>query len=458
LSGQISEIDLDMAYFAFALLLLLTYLKPIEIFFPEMADLRIALIFTAITFLVTALVRFSDATKYFSKKHLGMLLLLVFAIFASHATKGWIGGAVAGVYSFSFSAIFFLLTAWNMQSVANIRRTAFLIVVCALCLSFASIAAVHFGFMAEELIITDSGSNAASEVGTFTFARVRSVGFLNDPNDFSQFLLLSIVFCLGLAKRKLSFFSVTLALVVSTVLLYTIYLTQSRGAIVGFAMLCIMFLGQRIGPIKAAAITLPAFIVVAGLGILGGGRNISAADDSAGGRVEAWSQGLLMLKSHPIFGVGYDGFTDHHSHTAHNSLVLCFSELGLVGYFAWSAMLVLVLLGLKELIPKVGAKKVVSEELDWIRAILTATIVFFVCSQFLSRTYSPTLYILLGMGMSASRLGWLALAKQPTWQSALKVYPHLIISKYWVWATIGFVFTTLFLVYVSTRIYWLGGS
>jgi putative inorganic carbon (hco3(-)) transporter len=447
-----------MAYFAFALLLLLTYLKPIEIFFPEMADLRIALIFTAGTFVITAFVKLMDKTNYLSKKYVGLMLLLVFAIFASHATKGWVGGAVAGVYSFSFSAIFFLLTAWNMGSITNIRRTAFVIVGCALCLACASIAAIHFGFMEEALVIIDRGSNDGSEVGAFTFARARSVGFLNDPNDFSQFLLLSIVFCFALAKRKVSFVSVSLALIASAILLYTIYLTQSRGAIVGFATLCIIYLSQRIGPIKAAAFTLPAFIVVAGLGIVGGGRNISTADDSAGGRVEAWSQGLLMLKSHPVFGVGYDAFTDHHGHTAHNSLVLCFSELGLVGYFAWSAMLVVVVLGLRELVPKVGVRKIVSEELDWIRAILTATIVFFVCAQFLSRTYSPTLYILLGMGMSVTRLGSLALTKQMTWQNALKVYPHLIVSKHWVWSTIFFVITTLFLVYVSTRIYWLGGS
>jgi putative inorganic carbon (hco3(-)) transporter len=443
-----------MSYFAFALLFLLTYLKPIETFFPDLADFRIALILTVLIFVVTAIVRVSDTTKYFSKAHIGLLLLLVGVIFASQATKGWFGGAISSVYSFSFTAIFFLLTVWNMRSAVYLRKTAFLIVSCALILACASIAAVHFGFMADELIIYDQGLNQGGEGGVFTFTRVRSVGFLNDPNDFSQFLLLSIVLCFALMRKKA--FSASLAIIVSSVLMYAIYLTQSRGAIVAFGILCTIYLARLIGPLKAAVLTLPVFVAIAGLGIVGGGRSISAGDSSAGGRVEAWSQGLLMLKSNPLLGVGYDGFIEFHSHTAHNSLVLCFSELGLVGYFAWSGMLVLVLLGLKELIPKGGGQKVLSEELRWIRAIFTATIVFLVCSQFLSRTYSPTLYVLLGMGVSAIRLGRLELAKQATWQAALRISPPHLVSKHWVSITIGFMVLSLFVVYLSTRLYWQG--
>jgi putative inorganic carbon (hco3(-)) transporter len=447
-----------MAYFAFALLLLLTYLKPVETFLPDLADLRIALIITVATFLVTTVARISDATKYFNRTQLSLLLLLVFAIFASQATKGWFGGAINSVYSFSFSAIFFLLTVWNMRSVANLRNTAFIIVLCAVCLSFASIAAVHFGFMADDLIITDQRAVAGVDIVETTFNRVRSIGFLNDPNDFSQFLLISIVFCLALASKKFSFITAALALLVVSVLLYTIYLTQSRGAIVGFGVLCMIYFGRLVGPVKAAIATVPIFIVIAGLGILGGGRAISTDDNSAGGRVEAWSQGLLMLKSNPVFGVGYEGFTEFHTHTAHNSFVLCFAELGLVGYFAWSGMLVFVFLGLKELVPKVGGKKVLSEELRWIRVMLTALIVFLICAIFLSRTYSPTLYILLGMGVSAIRLGKLGLPKQPNWQSALKISPPLLVSSNWVGVTFGFMALSLVIVWASTRIYWLGGS
>jgi hypothetical protein len=42
----------------------------------------------------------------------------------------------------------------------------------------------------------------------------------------------------------------------------------------------------------------------------------------------------------PVFGVSYNSFTDHHERTTHNSFVLCFAELGLLGYFTWLALVV----------------------------------------------------------------------------------------------------------------------
>jgi putative inorganic carbon (hco3(-)) transporter len=447
-----------MAYFMFGLILLLTYLKPVETFFPELSDLRLALVVTVFAFFGTTMARISDKTKYFEANHIGLLVLMFVAIFASQATKGWFGGAIDSVYNFSFSAVFFMLTVWNMRSVAQLRFTAFLLVLCALLLACASIAAVHLGFMANELIITDAMESSLSETGIITFERVRSIGFLNDPNDFSQFLLVALVLCITLVNKQRWFLQGSIALVVSSVFLYTIYLTQSRGAIVAFAILVFIYLGRIIGSVKAAALAVPAVVVLLGLGLLGGGRSISTDDRSAGGRVEAWSQGLMMLKSKPIFGVGYDGFLEFHSHTAHNSLVLCFAELGLVGYFAWAGLLIVVFLGLKELLPKAGGGKVVSAELKWAKGVFTALIIFFVCSLFLSRTYSPTLYILLGMGVGAVRIGKVGLEKQSSWQTALRISPAIISAKYWAVTTIFFMIISIAIIHISTRVYWLGGA
>jgi putative inorganic carbon (hco3(-)) transporter len=447
-----------MAYFMFGLMLVLTYLKPVETFAPELSDLRIALLVTVFAFFGTVMARITDKTKYFERSHVALLSLMLIAIFASRATNGWFGGGVDGVYNFSFSAVFFILTVWNTRSISQLKTTAAILVLCALLLACASIAAIHFGFMATELIITDAKESGIPEAGVVTFERARSIGFLNDPNDFSQFLLVALVLCIALVNKKRWFLQGSIALILSCVFLYAIYLTQSRGAIVAFGILCILYLGRLIGPLKAAMLGVPASIVFLGLGLLGGGRAISTDDRSAGGRVEAWSQGLLMLKSKPIFGVGYDGFLEFHSHTAHNSLVLCFAELGLVGYFAWSGLLIVVFLGLKELLPKVNRSKVDSVELKWVRAIFTVIIVFFVCSLFLSRTYSPTLYILLGMGVGAVRLGRLGMVQQPVWEKALKTSPAIVRSKYWPAVTLVFMIISITLVHLGTRVYWLGGG
>ena len=70
-----------------------------------------------------------------------------------------------------------------------------------------------------------------------------------------------------------------------------------------------------------------------------GGRGISASSGSD--RTSLWGQGLGLLRSHPLFGVGFDqmaSFTDAHL-TAHNSVVVCAAELGLFGLFFWSLFL-----------------------------------------------------------------------------------------------------------------------
>jgi O-antigen ligase len=70
-----------------------------------------------------------------------------------------------------------------------------------------------------------------------------------------------------------------------------------------------------------------------------GGRAISAG--SGTDRMDLWSEGLELLKSHPLFGVGYGQMPGYTSNglTAHNSVVVCAVELGLFGLYFWSMFL-----------------------------------------------------------------------------------------------------------------------
>ena len=146
---------------------------------------------------------------------------------------------------------------------------------------------------------------------------------------------------LGLAWRPShAFRNLLLVLIPGAVLLYAVYLTHSRGALVGLAVMLFMAARQRWGTIRAV---IAAAVPVA-LGILlqfSGGRSFSIQDQSNVGRLDAWSAGLGMFRQQPFFGVGYNMFTDHNELTAHNSFVLCFAELGLFGYFFWLALLLI---------------------------------------------------------------------------------------------------------------------
>ena len=107
-----------------------------------------------------------------------------------------------------------------------------------------------------------------------------------------------------------------------------------------------------------------------------------------------------MFKSSPVWGVGYGAFTDFHERTAHNSFVLCFSELGLVGYFIWLALLLITIVEVRSL-KKLSMEDPQDREFHrWGRAIELALYAFLGAALFLSRTYVLTLYLLLGLGVA----------------------------------------------------------
>jgi hypothetical protein len=130
---------------------------------------------------------------------------------------------------------------------------------------------------------------------------------------------------------------------------------------------------------------------------------------------------MQMLKSHPIFGVGFGAFADNCGgcgRTAHNSLIICAAELGFFGLYFWSLFLYptirnAVSLASPEkvreadptLVEKemflIEAKKVeVSDkaEVNRIGRLLVLSLTgFLVAGWFLSRAYVLTFFLLGGM-------------------------------------------------------------
>jgi O-antigen ligase len=46
-----------------------------------------------------------------------------------------------------------------------------------------------------------------------------------------------------------------------------------------------------------------------------------------------------LLKSHPLFGIGFGDLADQIGQTAHNSIMVCAAETGLFGLFFWTMFL-----------------------------------------------------------------------------------------------------------------------
>jgi hypothetical protein len=170
------------------------------------------------------------------------------------------------------------------------------------------------------------------------FYRLRGQGEINDPNDFGQLIVCVIPLVFIFWRPKTTGRNIVFVIAPVCVLVFGIFLTHSRGALLALTALTVMAARRRIGTLPALLIAGGVFAAAMALHFTGG-RDISA--DSGSDRTTLWGEGLQILKAHPLFGVGLGrigDFTDSHL-TAHNSVVVCAAELGLVGLFFWCLFL-----------------------------------------------------------------------------------------------------------------------
>jgi O-antigen ligase len=203
-------------------------------------------------------------------------------------------------------------------------------------------------------------------------------------------------------------------------LVYGIYLTRSRGGALALVMVLWRFAAGRVGRVPALVL-----LVALGAGALAldfGGRSLSVQpDESASERLVAWTEGLEMLKAQPILGVGYGQFLDHHTLTAHNSLVLCFAETGLLGCFFWVGLFVVTLLELRGLKSLSGDEPFDDLARQWAEGLQLSLIGFMVAAFFLSRTFVPTLYLIIGLSAALA-----AVARGANRSVTLPALPELV--------------------------------
>jgi hypothetical protein len=404
-----------MSFVLFIAYILCTYLRPFDTIAVGLAPYRPMLVLWALAFSAAGLRALSLQEIAARPAHFGLLGMLVASIGLSEFTNQWAGGALPAIADFSTSAMLMVLCLLTLTSLRRLQVACAVIVCSVIFLAALGVYSWHTGYMAEELVLKQGADEdavfdpatlaegpiaipAQDHTGRY-FLRLRSLGFLNDPNDFAQTLVmvLPMLWWFYIPGRRLR--NLWTVAVPGALIAYAIYLTQSRGALLGVAALGMLVAQRVLGWLRTM---LLAALVVVGIGVLSfGGREISVKEQSAAQRVEAWQEGLTMLRSKPILGVGYGNFTNHHYLTAHNSFVLCFAELGLVGYFAWMGLIVLTFKGLSQAIRLAPPGSPERELAGVLRASLIA---FLSCAWFLSRTYSPGLFALLSLCV-ASRFG-----------------------------------------------------
>ena len=309
----------------------------------------------AVTYLagITALASLpSMATYSYWKTSVQTYLLagFIIAIALSQVARGWLGGVVESWRMFLPSAAVFFFIVVNVTTIRRLKIIALAAVGSCLVVTVEALCGYYAGYQGEMFVLlTNISSPQEDVIGQLT--RVRGAGFLSDPNDLAQILLIALPLAFIAWRRGRVVSNFLLVLVPAALLLWATYLTHSRGGLIALAAVALVAARKKIG--TTASTALAAVFILGMLALdFTGGRGISAADGAD--RLEAWANGLEMFKSAPLFGIGFNGFTDLYEITAHNSFVLCLAELGLLGTTLWMALLVTTTTGLNH---SIGVQK-----------------------------------------------------------------------------------------------------
>ena len=311
-----------MGFVLTLLFLISSYISPSLVFGP-LAEYHIEIIIAALALLAT--LPQLPGSGILRAPQIIAVLGLSFAVLASLAATGWIGGAPEALYEFLPAVFSFIIVALNCRTRRRLQILTF-------CMAVASIFIISQGVLA--LQSGDSNSPWLYDQGFEGnhILRLRGLSIVHDPNDLAQ-VLVSLVACMFLLwrPRKLIWNSL-FVLVPCTVLLFGLYLTHSRGGLLALMAVIALAVYRRFGVVPAVVMAFGVFALSTAVSF-SGGREISA--ESGQDRMDAWSTGLELIKSHPVFGVGYRRFVEYNSITAHNTVVVCAAELGFVGFFFW---------------------------------------------------------------------------------------------------------------------------
>jgi len=265
-----------------------------------------------------------------------LLLGLVVAIALSQVAHGWLGGVFESWRVFLPSAAVFFFLVVNVTTIRRLKIVTMAAVASCLVVAVEALCGYYAGYHGEMFIyLNNIYSPEGDVIGHLT--RIRGAGFLSDPNDLAQILLIALPLAFIAWRRGRVVANFFVVLVPAALLLWTTYLTHSRGGLIALAAVVLMAARKKLG--TTASMVLAAVFILGMFALdFTGGRGISAADGAD--RLEAWANGLVMFKSAPLFGVGFNGFTEFNDITAHNSFVLCLAELGILGSTLWMALLV----------------------------------------------------------------------------------------------------------------------
>lgn len=316
-----------------------------------------------------------------------MVAGFVLAMMLSHVRHGWLGGTIVAFREFLPIFVGYYLSAHAINSEKQLKFILFVIVSCTSFLAIEAMNEVQNG-------VSYFGIEPMNYLGEI---RVMWLGPFSDPNDLGMLFVLVVPFLVNnLFEKKRRI--ITFGLILLNI--YGIILTNSRGAMLSLMASIACYLVLRYRSLRGLWLGLAIALIIV---LFGPSRmsQMSASEDSAHGRLDAWYAGYLMFTSYPIFGVGKGQFIEYHNLTAHNSFVLVTSELGFFGAFFFAGVFYFTLMKCYRFF----AKGEMNNDAYKIYCACSSSLIGIMSAMFfLSRSYMLLPYLMVGFSQSIIRI------------------------------------------------------
>lgn len=260
------------------------------------------------------------------------VLGMVAAVFLSHASHGDLWSARHDALEFSKVVVYYLLLLANVNSSERLRLYLLCLLGCIMVVAALALLQYHGAINIESLATLEYYDIDATTGHEELVRRLQSTGIFHDPND------LSMIVVVGMAISAYFIFDPRLVQLKAPLaacmgcFFYALLLTKSRGGFLALLAALGALFQARYGWKKSLVLlagTLPLILLL----VTGRQADIGGAMSEGTGqsRVQLWSAGLGMLRTYPLFGVGFNHYAEEAGQVAHNSYIHAFGELGLFG-------------------------------------------------------------------------------------------------------------------------------
>jgi O-antigen ligase len=265
--------------------------------------------------------------KFWDQPHDKFFIAYFLIAVASNPLNGWIAGGQETFMLFLPAAFCYFLIRAGVRSTGQIKWTMRTLVLLNVFLAVNALLPI---FAPEMAIFTP--------METAEGVRIQGTGIFSDPNDLGMTLVMTLPMVMStMVGGRVSVFSRAGAAFALVIILTACYYTNSRGTMLGIAIVFTIYAYRRVGAVVAIMMAGIAFSAILAFGP-SRMANVSSSEASAQGRIQAWVAGYDMLQSSPIWGVGWQRFDDIHYRVAHNSFVHVLGELGIIGAFCFMGM------------------------------------------------------------------------------------------------------------------------